>query len=68
MSTVTEIESAIREMPRYEFWKLAHWFDEVRADAKAGRLDHPWEQAKQEIATGEAVTLEGGAAICASLC
>lgn len=38
MSTVLEIESAIRELPVDDFWKLADWFnaakDEVvQADA-----------------------------------
>lgn len=49
-----EIESAIRELPRQEFWKLAEWFDEVKertwdeqieADAKAGKLDFLFEEA-----------------------
>lgn len=30
MSTVLEIESAISELPKQEFWKLAEWFDDVR--------------------------------------
>ena len=47
VSTISEIESAIRDLPQEEFWKLAEWFDEVKADAwdaqieadaKAGRL------------------------------
>lgn len=67
MSTVLEIESAIRELPKEEFWKLAEWFDEVKgiawdeqieSDAKAGRLDFLWETAEKEIAAGETVTLD----------
>lgn len=54
MSTVTEIESAIRGLPKDEFWKLAEWFDEVKedawdkqieADAKEGRLDFLFDEA-----------------------
>ncbi len=53
MSTVTEIESAISQLPQQEFWKLAEWFDGVRertwdeqieADAKAGNLDFLFEE------------------------
>jgi hypothetical protein len=55
MSTVTEIESAIRELPKQEFWKLAEWFDEVKertwdeqieADAEAGKIDFLFEEAE----------------------
>ena len=54
MSTVIEIESAIRELPKEDFWKLAEWFDEVKADAlgermkadaAAGRLDFLFDEA-----------------------
>jgi hypothetical protein len=57
MSSVMEIESAIRELPASEFWKLSTWFDELRAkawgeqmesDAKAGKLDSLFEEAKEE--------------------
>lgn len=34
-----EIESAIRELPQEEFWKLAEWFDEVKADAWDARIE-----------------------------
>ena len=52
-----EIESAIRQLPESEFWKLSSWFDELRAnaweqqlelDAKAGKLDFLFEEAKNE--------------------
>ena len=55
MSTVMEIESAIRALPQQEFWKLAEWFDAVKernwdeqieADAKTGRLDFLFEEAE----------------------
>ena len=48
MSTVVEIESAITNLPKKEFWELATWFDDVKnrawdeqmeADAAAGKLD-----------------------------
>ncbi len=56
MSTVVEIESAIRQLPRNEFWKLADWFDSERqatweeqmaADADKGKLDFLFEEAAQ---------------------
>ena len=54
MSTVVEIKSAIGEQPQQEFWKLAEWFDGVRArtwdeqmktDAGDGKLDFLFEEA-----------------------
>ncbi len=57
MSSVVEIESAIRNLPESEFWRLSAWFGELRADAwaqqlesdaKAGKLDHLFEEAKSE--------------------
>jgi len=32
MSSVVEIESAIRQLPESEFWKLATWFDNLRSN------------------------------------
>ena len=61
MSTVTEIERAIIELPKSDFWKLAEWFDEVKADewdaqmdadAKAGRLDFLFEEAVADRQAG----------------
>ncbi len=61
MSSVTEIESAIRELPEGEFWKLATWFDELRADAwdrqieadaGAGRLDFLFDEAARDLIEG----------------
>ena len=49
MSTVQEIEAAIKRLPRGEFLKLHarlqrrfddEWDQQMEADAKAGRLDH----------------------------
>jgi hypothetical protein len=54
MSSVIEIESAISGLPRDDFWKLAEWFDQVKAktwdeqmqkDAEGGRLDFLFEEA-----------------------
>ncbi len=54
MSTVLEIESAIQELPKDDFWKLAHWFDDLKddawarqmqADSTGGRLDFLYEEA-----------------------
>lgn len=60
MSSVVEIESAIRKLPESEFWELSAWFDELRAnaweqqlenDAKAGKLDFLFEEAEGERKT-----------------
>ena len=49
VSTVQEIEAAIKRLPREEFLKLHarlqrrfddEWDQQMKADAKAGRLDH----------------------------
>ena len=49
MSTVQEIEAAIKRLPREEFLKLHarlqlrfddEWDQQMEADVKAGRLDH----------------------------
>ena len=65
MSTVAEIEQAINQLPKPEFWKLADWFDEIKtsvwdaqmeADARAGRLDFLFEEAAAERQAGS--TLE----------
>ncbi len=61
MSTVAEITQAISELPKQEFWKLAEWFDDVKADAwdaqmdadaKAGRLDFLFEEAAADRQAG----------------
>jgi hypothetical protein len=66
MSTVLEIESAIRELPQEEFWKLAEWFDEAKADAwdqqmeadaRAGRLRQAAEKAMAQFRAGETQAL-----------
>jgi hypothetical protein len=62
MSTVLEIETAISELPKQEFWKLAEWFDDVRertwdqqmeADAHAGKLDFLFAEAEASRQAGQ---------------
>lgn len=62
VSTVQEIEAAIKRLPREEFLKLHtrlqhrfddEWDQQMEADAKAGRLDH---LAKEAIADYRART------------
>lgn len=66
MSTVSEIKSAILELPAQEFWKLAEWFDEakadawdarIEADAKGGRLRVAAEKALAEFHAGQTISL-----------
>ena len=61
MSTVEEIEKAIAQLPRDEFWKLtdrlvaqrnAEWDRQIEEDAAAGRLDFLYEEAEAERKTG----------------
>ena len=67
MSTLTEIETAIAKLPTAEFRELLRrlnerdvdeWDRHIEEDAKAGRLDFLWEQAKREIAEGQTVPLD----------
>lgn len=61
MSTVQEIEAAIKRLPREEFLKLHarlqrrfddEWDQQMKADAKAGRLDHLAEEAIADYRAG----------------
>ena len=62
MSTVEEIQSAIRELPEEQALGLLGWMEtefgeddwdrQMKADANAGRLDHWVEQAKRAVAEG----------------
>jgi len=61
MSTVAEIENAIKKLPPEEVWKVGSLVDELRerlfderieADAKAGKLDQLMEEAKQDFLAG----------------
>ncbi|MEI9961142.1 MAG: hypothetical protein WDM76_08480 [Limisphaerales bacterium] len=61
MSTVAEIESAIKNLKPQEIYKVGDLVDELRedlwdkqieADAKAGKLDKLMEAAKQDYLAG----------------
>ncbi len=61
MSTVAEIESAIKNLKPPEIYKVGDLVDELRedlwdkqieADAKAGKLDKLMEEAKQDYLAG----------------
>ena len=67
MSTVKEIESAIRQLPTKEKWNLLHrfhnalwdeWDREIEADAAAGRLDHLVREAEADVAAGRVRPLD----------
>jgi len=61
MSTVAEIESAIKGLKPQEIRAVGDWLDELReelwdkqieAEAKAGKLDKLMEEAKQDYLAG----------------
>lgn len=61
MSTVAEIEAAIKSLPEPDVKSLASWFDDNRerlwdarmeADARSGKLDFLVEEARCECAAG----------------
>ncbi|MBC8326578.1 MAG: hypothetical protein H8E27_13235 [Verrucomicrobia subdivision 3 bacterium] len=62
MSTVKEIQTAIRDLPEEQALGLLGWMEtefggdawdrQMQADAAAGRLDHLVEQAKRAVADG----------------
>lgn len=68
MNTVTEIIQAVKHLSEEEkgefLAKLAHidfddaWDRQIEADAKAGRLDFLWSQAKTEIEEGRTRPLD----------
>jgi hypothetical protein len=68
MSTVTEIIEAVKrldERQKGEFLdKLAEvdfddaWDRQIEADAKAGRLDHLWAEAMEDIKAGRTKPLD----------
>ena len=66
MSTIPEIEAAIRKLSREELSKFRAWFDEFDAeawdrqleeDARAGRLDRLAEEALRELREGRTTDL-----------
>jgi hypothetical protein len=67
MSTVKEIESAIRQLSAEEKWNLLHrfhdalwneWDRQIEADAAAGRLDHLVQEVEADIAAGRVRPLD----------
>lgn len=68
MSTVTEIIEAVRKLPETEKGEFLErlseinfddeWERHIEADAKAGRLDHLWEQALGDIKAGRTRPLD----------
>ncbi|MBI5774857.1 MAG: hypothetical protein HZA89_14075 [Verrucomicrobia bacterium] len=67
MSTVTEIESALRQLPEKEAWEIAGWLQDylddkwdkqMDADVAAGRLDKLWRKAQADIAAGRVKPLD----------
>ena len=64
MSTVTEIESAIEQLPQQQLSQLSRWFDEylekawdarMESDAKAGKFAHFKDEINQARASGELI-------------
>ncbi|HVR37417.1 MAG TPA: hypothetical protein VMS21_16400 [Methylomirabilota bacterium] len=61
MSTVQEIEAAISQLPKDEFWRLTdrlialreeEWDRQIEADANDGKLDRLFEQADRDFEAG----------------
>ena len=61
MSSVEEIESAIRKLPSEDQYRLAQrlqdvlwdaWDSQIEEDSKAGRLDHILAEVEADIAAG----------------
>ena len=67
MRTVSEIESAIEQLPPNEKWDLLHrihdslwiqWDRQITAGAASGRLDHLIEEVEADIAGGRVKPLD----------
>ena len=67
VSTVKEIESAIKQLPPKEKWNLLHrfhdalwseWDKQIEADAVAGRLNHLVQEVEEDIAAGRVKPLD----------
>jgi hypothetical protein len=61
MRTVEEIEAAIEQLPRDQFFRLRDWMtsrfedlwdEQIEEDIKAGRLDHLAQEALAEFRAG----------------
>jgi hypothetical protein len=59
--SVKEIESAVTQLPKDEFWEFAKWFEEFQAelwdkeieeDILAGRLDNLADEALRDLDQG----------------
>jgi len=66
MSMVIEIEAAIAQLPKAEFWKLTDrvvalhedaWDRQIAADAESGKLDKLFEQADRDFEAGRCTEL-----------
>ena len=67
MSTIEEIETAIKHLPNDAQWKLAHrlnedlwnaWDRQIEADSQAGRLNHILEEVESDIASNRVKPLD----------
>jgi hypothetical protein len=67
MSTVAEIESALRQFPVKEAWEVAGWLQtylaekwdrQIDADSDAGRLDRLADQALADYRAGKTKPLD----------
>ena len=67
MSTVEEIEAAVRKLPAEEQYRLAKrlqdvlgeaWDRQIEEDAASGRLDHIISEVATDIAAGRAAPLD----------
>jgi hypothetical protein len=68
MSTVSEIIEAVKKLPerdKSEFLERLTevdfddaWDRQIEADAKAGRLDHRWKEATEDIKAGRTKPLD----------
>lgn len=67
MSTVLEIESALRQLPEQDAWKVADWLQDyladkwdrqIDADIAAGRLDKLADQALADHRAGKTKPLD----------
>ena len=70
MSTLAEIEEAIRGLPPADFLELAEWIEKeksaswvarMQADAEAGKLDFLFEEAEAALAAGSCKPWPSGA-------
>ena len=66
MSTVQDIETAIANLPKNEFWELTDrlialredaWDRQIEADAASGKLDRLFEQADRDFEAGRCTEL-----------